>query len=181
MMQHPVAAWHAIIDTCDAEALGALLADDATFHSPVVHTPQVGKALTMKYLGAALQVFLNVEVPGGVMIVLLLATVFTAAASGQGAGFDLDINVAAEARELLKLIIAGNAKTLQQKRRAQPWPVELHHLHADGQFADRQLDGVDVHAEMTVPLPECAARRARTGRIAHHLAGTSAPRGAHQM
>ncbi len=59
MMQHPVAAWHAIIDTCDAEALGALLADDATFHSPVVHTPQVGKALTMKYLGAALQVFLN--------------------------------------------------------------------------------------------------------------------------
>lgn len=59
MMQHPVAAWHAIVDSCDAEALGALLADDATFHSPVVHTPQVGKALTMKYLGAALQVFLN--------------------------------------------------------------------------------------------------------------------------
>ena len=59
MMQHPVAAWHAVVATRDASALGALLADDATFHSPVVHTPQVGKALTMKYLGAALQVFLN--------------------------------------------------------------------------------------------------------------------------
>lgn len=58
-MQHPVAAWHAVVTSRDAEALGALLADDATFHSPVVHTPQVGKALTMKYLGAALQVFLN--------------------------------------------------------------------------------------------------------------------------
>lgn len=59
MMQHPVAAWHAVVATRDAAALGALLADDATFHSPVVHTPQVGKALTMKYLGAALHVFLN--------------------------------------------------------------------------------------------------------------------------
>ena len=59
MMQHPVAAWHAVVAPRDAAALGALLADDATFHSPVVHTPQVGKALTVKYLGAALQVFLN--------------------------------------------------------------------------------------------------------------------------
>ena len=27
------------------------------FHSPVVHTPQVGKAITLKYLGAAMNVF----------------------------------------------------------------------------------------------------------------------------
>lgn len=54
-----VSAWHAVVERPDADALGALLADDLTFHSPVVHAPQVGKALTMKYLGAALQVFLN--------------------------------------------------------------------------------------------------------------------------
>ena len=59
MMQHPVAAWHAVLASHDVDALGALLAEDATFHSPVVHTPQVGKALTLKYLGAALHVFLN--------------------------------------------------------------------------------------------------------------------------
>lgn len=58
-MLDTVSAWHAVIVRPDAAALGALLADDVTFHSPVVHTPQVGKALTMKYLGAALQVFLN--------------------------------------------------------------------------------------------------------------------------
>ena len=34
-------------------ALGALLHDDVVFQSPVVHTPQKGKAITMLYLGAA--------------------------------------------------------------------------------------------------------------------------------
>ncbi len=58
-MLDTVSAWHAVVERHDPVALGALLADDVTFHSPVVHTPQVGKALAMKYLGAALQVFLN--------------------------------------------------------------------------------------------------------------------------
>ncbi len=58
-MLDTVSAWHAVVEGHDPAALGALLADEVTFHSPVVHTPQVGKALTMKYLGAALQVFLN--------------------------------------------------------------------------------------------------------------------------
>ena len=33
-----------------------MLAEEATFHSPVVHTPQVGKAITRKYLAAAFEV-----------------------------------------------------------------------------------------------------------------------------
>ena len=37
----------------------ALLADEAVFHSPVVHTPQVGKPITKKYLAAAFHVFFN--------------------------------------------------------------------------------------------------------------------------
>ncbi|HMM68615.1 MAG TPA: nuclear transport factor 2 family protein [Dokdonella sp.] len=53
----PVAAWHALIRSRDAKGLDALLADDVVFHSPVVHTPQVGKAITTLYLTAALHVF----------------------------------------------------------------------------------------------------------------------------
>jgi len=37
--------------------LAAWIADDAVFHSPVMHTPQQGKAKVMQYLLAALQMF----------------------------------------------------------------------------------------------------------------------------
>lgn len=36
-----------------AETLAAILHDDVVFHSPIVHTPQRGKTITMMYLGAA--------------------------------------------------------------------------------------------------------------------------------
>ncbi len=52
-------AWHRIAKTQDAVALRELLAAEAVFHSPVVHTPQRGKALTHAYLAAAFQVFFN--------------------------------------------------------------------------------------------------------------------------
>ena len=48
--------WHRMIEERDATALDAVLADDAVFHSPVVHTPQQGKALTKLYLSAAIMV-----------------------------------------------------------------------------------------------------------------------------
>lgn len=54
-----IAAWHRIAASRDAGGLDALLADDAVFHSPVVHTPQAGKAVVAKYLAAALSVFGN--------------------------------------------------------------------------------------------------------------------------
>lgn len=50
-------AWHEIVASGDADALEALIADDAVFHSPVVHTPQIGKALVLRYLTAAFGVF----------------------------------------------------------------------------------------------------------------------------
>ncbi|WP_233350463.1 nuclear transport factor 2 family protein [Henriciella barbarensis] len=37
----------------DAGALDAILHDDVVFQSPIVHTPQRGKPITMMYLGAA--------------------------------------------------------------------------------------------------------------------------------
>jgi hypothetical protein len=59
MSMNPVAVWHQLARTRDVRGLDAFLAEDAIFYSPVVHTPQVGKAITKKYLAAAFQVFFN--------------------------------------------------------------------------------------------------------------------------
>jgi len=48
--------WHAIVRDPSPEALDALLAEDVVFHSPVVHTPQRGRALAKLYLMGAFQV-----------------------------------------------------------------------------------------------------------------------------
>jgi hypothetical protein len=58
---HPpaLARWHELVATRNVRGLNELLADDCVFHSPVVHTPQAGKAATFQYLAAAFQVFFN--------------------------------------------------------------------------------------------------------------------------
>lgn len=58
-MTHPpvIQTWHRLLHTKDTAALEDLLADDAVFHSPVVHSPQRGRKLTHLYLGAAFKVF----------------------------------------------------------------------------------------------------------------------------
>lgn len=63
MRNHGLAAWHRVMaEGNPPEELANILADDAVFHSPVVHTPQVGKAIVTAYLTAAGQVF---GAPGG--------------------------------------------------------------------------------------------------------------------
>jgi hypothetical protein len=57
--EHPLEAWHRLVRTQDPSGLNTLLADDAVFHSPVVHTPQRGRALAAGYLSAAFRVFFN--------------------------------------------------------------------------------------------------------------------------
>jgi hypothetical protein len=59
MTQPTIAAWHELVRSRSPKGLDALLADDVVFHSPVVHTPQAGKAITRLYLAAALHVFGN--------------------------------------------------------------------------------------------------------------------------
>lgn len=55
-----LAQWHAYMkDGSDPAVLADLLAEDAVFHSPVVHTPQVGKPIVMAYLVAASHVLGN--------------------------------------------------------------------------------------------------------------------------
>lgn len=49
-----LAAWHAYMaGGGDGAALKDLLAEDALFHSPVVHTPQAGREIVFAYLHAA--------------------------------------------------------------------------------------------------------------------------------
>lgn len=52
VLQH----WHEVVECKDPELLDKLLAEDCMFHSPIVHTPQEGKALTKLYLTAAMQI-----------------------------------------------------------------------------------------------------------------------------
>jgi hypothetical protein len=54
-----LAAWHRLVRTQDPSGLDELLAEDAVFVSPVVHTPQRGRPIAAAYLRAAFQVFFN--------------------------------------------------------------------------------------------------------------------------
>jgi hypothetical protein len=56
-----LAAWHEVLASGDPVSLRALLAEDACFHSPVVHRPQQGRELTALYLGAAFRVFAGTD------------------------------------------------------------------------------------------------------------------------
>ena len=54
-----IETWHDLVRARDVRGLDALLANNVVFHSPVVHSPQVGKAVAMQYLSAAFRVFFN--------------------------------------------------------------------------------------------------------------------------
>lgn len=55
----PIERWHEMVRAKDLSGLEALLSDAVVFHSPVVHTPQVGRVITQKYLTAAFSVLNN--------------------------------------------------------------------------------------------------------------------------
>jgi hypothetical protein len=55
-MSEPIETWHEYVRSRDPALLDGLLDEDVVFESPVVFTPQRGKAITGKYLGAAMKV-----------------------------------------------------------------------------------------------------------------------------
>ena len=59
MPLNTLAIWHQLVKARNADGLDSLLSDKVVFHSPVVHTPQIGKAITTTYLAAAFHVFFN--------------------------------------------------------------------------------------------------------------------------
>jgi hypothetical protein len=58
-MPRPIEQWHQVVKSRDVMALQDLLSEDVVFVSPVVHTPQAGRPITMAYLQAAMQVLNN--------------------------------------------------------------------------------------------------------------------------
>lgn len=58
-MSDPLSQWHQLVKTRDPRGLDTLLSDEVIFYSPVLHTPQAGKAITRQYLMAALHVFFD--------------------------------------------------------------------------------------------------------------------------
>ena len=56
MIPLAIARWEKLVETRDLDALDALLADDVIFESPILHTPQIGRAAAKRYLTAAVQV-----------------------------------------------------------------------------------------------------------------------------
>jgi hypothetical protein len=54
-----IARWHRLVAARSIADLDDLLAEEVVFQSPAVHTPQAGKAVTKRYLHAALQVLDN--------------------------------------------------------------------------------------------------------------------------
>lgn len=92
MIEKTVENWHRLLRGEFEGGLDAILADDVVFHSPVVFTPQKGKAITKLYLEAA------------------FATL--------GGGPDVDSREASEAQESRKFryakeVISGNHAFLE--------------------------------------------------------------------
>jgi hypothetical protein len=59
MIPTAIEHWHALVREHNPSGLEDLLAEDAIFISPVVHTAQRGKAIAKAYLSAAFVVFFN--------------------------------------------------------------------------------------------------------------------------
>ena len=51
--------WHRVVQERDPGQLSDLLAQEAVFHSPVMHRPQEGRDLVAMYLTGAMQVLAN--------------------------------------------------------------------------------------------------------------------------
>jgi hypothetical protein len=59
MTPNPLDRWHRLLKDRDIAALDSLLSDQVVFYSPIVFTPQVGKAITARFLTAAFHVLVN--------------------------------------------------------------------------------------------------------------------------
>jgi len=65
MIEQFIEKWHKYLKGQLPEGLDGLLAEDVTFYSPVVYTPQEGREITKLYLAAAASTFGGGEKEGG--------------------------------------------------------------------------------------------------------------------
>ena len=59
MNNETIDVWKQLVKSDNPAGIKDILADGVTFHSPVVHKPQVGKTITQLYLEAAHDVLAN--------------------------------------------------------------------------------------------------------------------------
>ena len=57
MTNHPLEKWRELVANKDVTGVDSLLAEDVVFHSPVIDTPQAGRAVTQQYLAAVFDIF----------------------------------------------------------------------------------------------------------------------------
>lgn len=96
MIEDVVDRWHQYLRGDLPDGLDTLLDDDVVFYSPIVYTPQVGKAVTTLYLQAASQ-----ALPGD-----------TAAAPGPADGADAPLG-GSSAFRYTKKVLAGDTAVLE--------------------------------------------------------------------
>ncbi|HPJ18060.1 MAG: nuclear transport factor 2 family protein [Actinobacteria bacterium] len=58
-MDTPLERWHEVVQSRNPALLTQILAEDATFHSPVLFRPQQGRDLVALYLTGAMHVIAN--------------------------------------------------------------------------------------------------------------------------
>ncbi len=58
-MNDALASWHQLVSDNNPDGLDTLLAPDAVFQSPIVHTPQIGREKAALYLRTALALLNN--------------------------------------------------------------------------------------------------------------------------
>lgn len=95
MIQTVIEKWHAHLRGELPGGLDELLADDVVFYSPIVHTPQEGRALTTMYLTAAAQTLPGDDASG-------LAGAGSAGPSAAGTGFRYTKQVMADDTAVLE-------------------------------------------------------------------------------
>ena len=59
MTDSPLERWHEVVRTRNPALLNRVLAQDATFHSPVLFRPQQGRDMVALYLTGAMHVLVN--------------------------------------------------------------------------------------------------------------------------
>ena len=137
MIEQTVADWHRHLRGQLPGGLDALLHDDVVFYSPIVYTPQQGKAITKMYLEAAGQTLPGDASAGG-------------GSGGSGGGF-----------RYTKEVLAGHTAVLEFETTVEGKyvnGVDIIRCDADGKIVEfrvmvRPLQAVNlVHRQMAAML-----------------------------
>jgi len=125
-----LARWLAHAEAHDPAALKSMLAQDAVFHSPVVHTPQKGRDKAFAYLDAAGHVFadsgfdyVRMVVDGDVAVLEFTAAIEGVHINGvdiiewNDAGEIVDFKVMVRPLKAINLLWAKMANTLARSAR----------------------------------------------------------------